>query len=132
MLGVEIDPAAIVVNLANRALPDFEDSQWDVIQADVTDMPHLQSDIVLTNPPFGTKNNAGIDFDFLSAAQKIATEAIYSLHKTSCRDGLKRKTKKIGLEGEVIAELSFDLPKTYRFHKKAMAHINVDLWRFEI
>jgi len=121
--------------LENRALADFEDSEWDIVQADVTQMSDVkcfQSDIVLTNPPFGTKNNSGIDFEFLRAAQKIAREAIYSLHKSTCRDGLKRRCKKIGLEGEVVAELQFDLPKTYKFQKKSVKNINVDLWRFEI
>ena len=74
----------------------------------------LKCDVVVTNPPFGTKSNEGVDLQFLAVAKSMATEAIYSLHKTSCRDGLRRKTKKMGLKGEVVAELRFDLPKTYR------------------
>ena len=98
-----------------------------------------------------------IDVDFLIAAKNIAQNSIYSLHKSSCRNGLSRKVKKIGLEGEgsvaksdfsrnfqdividefpthakVVAEMKFDLPKTYNFQKKKSKNIEVDLWRFEV
>ena len=132
MVGIELDQDAIAVNLENRSLADFEDCQWDIINGDVLQMSNMfRADVVITNPPFGTKNNSGIDFQFLKIAQTLAKEAIYSLHKTSCREGLERKTKKIGLEGEVVAEMSFDLPKTYRFQKSASKNIKVDLWRFD-
>lgn len=43
------------------------------------------------------------------------------------------KTAKLqGVTGEVIAELRYDLPSTYKFHKKSSVDINVDLFRFEI
>ncbi|XP_048442317.1 rRNA N6-adenosine-methyltransferase METTL5-like isoform X2 [Pyrus x bretschneideri] len=42
-------------------------------------------DTVVMNPPFGTRKK-GADMDFLSVALKIATQAVYSLHKTSTRD----------------------------------------------
>lgn len=42
-------------------------------------------DTVILNPPFGTKNNAGMDMEFLKAAIKLTNNAIYSLHKTSTR-----------------------------------------------
>uniref|UniRef100_B9N7D0 Uncharacterized protein n=1 Tax=Populus trichocarpa TaxID=3694 RepID=B9N7D0_POPTR len=42
-------------------------------------------DTVVMNPPFGIRRK-GADIDFLSAALKIAPEAVYSLHKTSTRD----------------------------------------------
>ncbi|CAN0900116.1 rRNA N6-adenosine-methyltransferase METTL5 [Linum grandiflorum] len=42
-------------------------------------------DTVVMNPPFGTRKK-GADMDFLSAALKIASQAVYSLHKTSTRE----------------------------------------------
>lgn len=107
---MEIDSDALEVNLSNRELPDFEDCQWDVVQADVRslkEMGWLSADVVITNPPFGTKNNEGIDAEFLMAAKNIARESIYSLHKSSCRSGLTRKAKKIGLEGEGSFKINF-------------------------
>ena len=37
------------------------------------------------NPPFGTRKK-GADMEFLSAAMKVASQAVYSLHKTSTRE----------------------------------------------
>ena len=45
------------------------------------------ADVVITNPPFGTKNNEGIDLVFLQAAKNISSSVIYSLHKSSCHNG---------------------------------------------
>ena len=42
-------------------------------------------DTVVTNPPFGTKNNAGMDMRFIETGVHLATNAVYSLHKTSTR-----------------------------------------------
>ncbi|KAL4287737.1 hypothetical protein AHAS_Ahas19G0216100 [Arachis hypogaea] len=63
------------------------------------------------NPPFGTRKK-GADLDFLNVALKVASQAVYSLHKSSTR------------------ELRYDLSKLYKFHKKKEVDIAVDLWRF--
>lgn len=89
-------------------------------------------DTVIMNPPFGTKNNAGIDMKFLEVALKLSSNAVYSLHKSSTRDYVLSKAKQLGAEGRVIAELRYDLPKAYKFHKKASVDIQVDFIRFEL
>lgn len=43
-------------------------------------------DTVIMNPPFGTKNNQGIDMVFLKQAIRMSAGSVYSLHKTSTRD----------------------------------------------
>ena len=35
-----------------------------------------------------------------------------------------------GAKLEVLAEMKFDLPKTYQFHKQKNVDIKVDLYRF--
>lgn len=89
---------------------------------------------VLMNPPFGTKNNAGIDVAFLKSALSLAEsnplKAIYSMHKTSTRDHLKRKAEEWKCSFTVIAEMKFDLPAKYAFHKKDNVTVQVDLLRF--
>lgn len=58
----------------------------DVVQCDVTNILLPQKfDTVILNPPFGTKNNAGMDMKFLQAAVSMTSGTIYSLHKTSTR-----------------------------------------------
>ncbi|PWA03207.1 hypothetical protein BB558_000638 [Smittium angustum] len=87
-------------------------------------------DTVVMNPPFGTKpGNAGIDMLFLEAAVYLSKGAIYSLHKSSTRDYIIKTCKKWGYSCEVLAQLKFDIPKMYNFHKKNSVDINVDLIR---
>eukprot|EP00638_Chattonella_subsalsa_P022336 CAMPEP_0117896426 /NCGR_PEP_ID=MMETSP0950-20121206/27244_1 /TAXON_ID=44440 /ORGANISM="Chattonella subsalsa, Strain CCMP2191" /LENGTH=166 /DNA_ID=CAMNT_0005757533 /DNA_START=72 /DNA_END=572 /DNA_ORIENTATION=- len=87
-------------------------------------------DTVVMNPPFGTRV-AGADTMFLQKAFEVATTAVYSLHKTSTREYLLKKSEEWGFQGEVLAELRFDVPQMYKFHKKKSVDIQVDLIRFQ-
>lgn len=49
----------------------------------------LRADVVIMNPPFGTRRK-GADMEFLSAAFRLASESVYSLHKSSTRAHIKR------------------------------------------
>lgn len=89
-------------------------------------------DTVVMNPPFGTKNNAGVDMKFLETAIMLSSNAVYSLHKSSTRDYVLSKAAQLGAKGTVIAELRYDLPRAYKFHKKASVDIQVDFIRFEL
>jgi predicted RNA methylase len=82
------------------------------------------------NPPFGTKHNHGIDIKFLKASLDLATVSVYSLHKTSTREYIFTKAADWGVRAQVLAELRFDLPATYKFHKKQSIDIEVDFIRF--
>nr|GMD47268.1 methyltransferase-like protein 5 [Ipomoea batatas]GME00384.1 methyltransferase-like protein 5 [Ipomoea batatas] len=46
-------------------------------------------DTIVMNPPFGTRKK-GADMDFLFVALKVASQAVYSLHKTTTREHIKR------------------------------------------
>ena len=48
-----------------------------------------RADVVIMNPPFGTRRK-GADMEFLRAAFLLASESIYSLHKSSTRAYIKR------------------------------------------
>lgn len=97
---------------------------------------HGNISTVLMNPPFGTKNNAGVDVAFLKAALSLREQnplkAIYSMHKTSTRAYLQKKAEEWGCEFTVIAEMKFDLPAKYAFHKKDNVTVAVDLIRLGI
>lgn len=88
-------------------------------------------DTVVMNPPFGTKHNSGMDMKFLEAATKLSRKAVYTLHKSSTRAHVLRKGQQLGFQGEVLAELRYDLPQTYKFHKRKSVDIEVDFIRFE-
>lgn len=69
-------------------------SNVNFIQADVASHEydrfwqkwHKFFDTVIMNPPFGTKQNAGLDMIFLKRAIDLCHGTVYSLHKTSTRD----------------------------------------------
>lgn len=91
VLGIDIDSDALDLCKQNLAdILDEDASKYDLLQADVTNSPlmerfHKSFHTVITNPPFGTKNNKGMDVTFLRTALDIATDSVYSLHKTSTR-----------------------------------------------
>lgn len=128
----------------------------DVVQCDVVNQLEIvqKFDTVILNPPFGTKNNAGMDMKFLQAAISMTDGTIYSLHKTTTRlvtwtwasnqkilnlkydlfhrEYIKKKALDWKLDSSVIAELRYDLPSSYKFHKQRSKDIEVDFWRFQI
>ena len=93
-------------------------------------LPSKMVDTVITNPPFGTKNNEGIDVQFLKTAIRLARRSVYSFHKTSTRPFLVKLLRdKWGLNIEVVAEMKFDIPNMYKFHKQKCVDVEVDLIR---
>ncbi len=63
----------------------------------------------------------------------MAEGAVYSLHKTTTRAHIQKTAQRdpCVASAEVLAEMRFDLPATYSFHKQRSADIAVDLWRIE-
>lgn len=87
-------------------------------------------DTVVTNPPFGTKpDKAGIDMQFLKLACRLARRAVYSFHKSSTRDYVLRTMNALPKVASVtvVAEMKFDLPRTYKFHQQTSVDVEVDL-----
>lgn len=86
-IGFELDDAA--VDIFRQNVLDMELPNVDCIRADVLKLPGSKwdkaFDTVVMNPPFGTKHNAGMDMRFLDVGTRLATGAVYSLHKTSTR-----------------------------------------------
>ncbi|KAI5179740.1 rRNA N6-adenosine-methyltransferase METTL5 [Nematocida sp. AWRm80] len=83
------------------------------------------ADVAIINPPFGTKNNKGIDIQFLEIALSKAP-IVYSMHKSSTREYIQRRYKD---KVQILSQMKFCLPKTYKFHQKQNVHVNVDLIR---
>ncbi|GJQ83208.1 hypothetical protein Trydic_g18232 [Trypoxylus dichotomus] len=134
VIGFEIDPDAVdiyVQNIDGESLPNVDVICCDVVKG-IPSRLYKFFDTVIMNPPFGTKHNEGIDMQFLKTAFELSRKAVYSLHKTSTRNHVLKVAKSQGINGEVIAELRYDLPASYRFHKKSSVDIQVDLFRFEM
>ncbi|XP_060814762.1 rRNA N6-adenosine-methyltransferase Mettl5 [Bombus pascuorum] len=131
--GFEIDSDAL--DILFRNCNDLE-LYVETVQCDI--LQYLPGrfekffDTVIMNPPFGTKHNTGIDMKFLEIATKLASNSVYSLHKTSTRNYVLRKAAQYGAKGKVVAEVKFDIPRSYKFHKQCSVDIETDLIRFEL
>ncbi|EFO26776.1 hypothetical protein LOAG_01707 [Loa loa] len=137
-LGVEIDEEVIKICQNNIEHCDME-SSVDVVCLDVTkNISALKPtfDTVIMNPPFGTKNNAGIDVQFVRAGLSILKESgkLFSLHKSSTRQYISKFVvqKLSDVSAECIAQLCWNLPATYTYHKRQFVDIEVDLWKFSV
>ena len=84
-------------------------------------------DVVIQNPPFGTKVR-GIDLIFLEKALELAP-LVYSFHKTSTLDYIKSKLESQGAEITHIWHFSYPLKSTMQHHKKRIERIRVSLIR---
>ena len=128
VVGVDVDQDAL--DIAARNVSDV-----DLIAADVRTAPLAAKtfETCVMNPPFGTRRK-GIDVDFLRAAFRLATTAVYSLHKSSTRDYLLSRATDLGAKGgaTVVAQLKFDVPKLYTFHTRPEVDVAVDLLRFDV
>ncbi|XP_077392402.1 rRNA N(6)-adenosine-methyltransferase METTL5 isoform X1 [Festucalex cinctus] len=124
-VGFDIDNDAL--DIFRRNADEFELSNVDLVQCDLCSLNaenYNRFDTVIMNPPFGTKHNQGMDMKFLGAAITMAKTAVYSLHKTSTREHIQKKANDWGVKMEVIAELRYDLPASYKFHKKKSVSLN--------
>ncbi|XP_037028921.1 rRNA N6-adenosine-methyltransferase METTL5 [Bradysia coprophila] len=134
-VGFDIDRDALNIlqrNINEMEIPGVDGVQLDVIQDLKESKWKGVFDTVLMNPPFGTKHNAGMDIKFLETGIALATGTVYSLHKTSTRQFIKRKSEEWGVPAEIIAELRYNIDASYKFHKKASVDIEVDCWRFNV
>ncbi|KAM4608985.1 rRNA N(6)-adenosine-methyltransferase METTL5 [Polymixia lowei] len=131
-VGFDIDNDAL--EIFRRNAEEFEIANIDLVQCDMCsleiDAYAKKFDIVIMNPPFGTKHNQGMDMKFLRTALTMAKKTVYSLHKTSTREHIQKKANDWGVKMEVVAELRYDLPASYKFHKKKSVDIKVDFLRF--
>ncbi|XP_069791785.1 rRNA N6-adenosine-methyltransferase METTL5 isoform X3 [Narcine bancroftii] len=108
-LGVDIDEDAL--NIFHRNAEEFELTNVNMLQCDVC-------------------SKLSMDMIFVKSALDMARRAVYSLHKTATRDHIKKKADEWKVKMEVIAELRYDLPASYKFHRRKSVDIEVDFIRF--
>jgi len=138
-LGIDVDSDALDLCRHNVEDCGLDSAAIDLLQLDLLQLESdkvcmgltQKFDCVIMNPPFGTKNNAGIDMKFVRHGLQLTTRSVYSLHKTSTREYVVRAAKSWGVEVKVMAELRFNLPHSYSFHRLQSKDIEVDLVRFE-
>jgi len=127
----DIDEEAI--DIARQNVQNLElDNNVQLMLVDVNQLrewPKLDKyfDMVVTNPPFGIRSENGADIEFLKTASKICNNTVFSLHKLSTMNFLKKFYTKNGVNEKSINcfKIDYDLPKTYKFHKKNDKKIEV-------
>jgi predicted RNA methylase len=110
-------------------LPDFILQDVLTLNNNSINNKHKIFDVTIMNPPFGTKVKH-LDAMFVRKAYSLSN-VVYSLHKTSTREYFTSTlAKELDCKVIVVAELIFDIGKTYSMHKKDSKDIKVDLLRF--
>uniref|UniRef100_A0A915MQX3 Methyltransferase-like protein 5 n=1 Tax=Meloidogyne javanica TaxID=6303 RepID=A0A915MQX3_MELJA len=146
VVGIDIDQNSLEICRSNITTFTSSEMCFDLIQMNlrigqIPEKLHGIFDLVITNPPFGTKKGTeGADVDFVNAALLLAKPRggrVYSLHKSSTRKFLERRFCRAEKENgefirvERVAEMRWNLDQSYRFHKKQSVDIAVDLFMFE-
>eukprot|EP00834_Sanchytrium_tribonematis_P008373 NODE_960_length_2883_cov_0.478807.p3 type:complete len:201 gc:universal NODE_960_length_2883_cov_0.478807:562-1164(+) len=96
-----------------------------IINSDVQNIPTIEADICICNPPFGTRQS-GIDKLFIKKGMEMCQE-MYSLHKSTTRQHLIDYCASINCKCKVLAQIHYNLDATYKFHKNKSKNIQVDL-----
>lgn len=138
VLGVDIDSDALDQFRRNVKNLDLDNNvELDLVQASILDASRWGRtimkdafDVAVLNPPFGTKNNEGIDVQFLRQAMGWAP-IVYSLHKSTTRDYICRVVKSWypNASVKVMAQVKFLIPRLFKFHKQEHVYVDVDLVR---
>ena len=125
----DIDEEALDIAKNNIEQLELEDN-IQIIQMDVNQLKQCNKlnkyfDLVITNPPFGIRSENGADIEFLKTASYICNNTIFSLHKFSTINFLKKFYNKNGINDIKSFKIEYNLPKTYKFQKKKEKNIDV-------
>ena len=125
----DIDEEALDIAKNNIEKLELEDN-IQIIQMDVNQLRNCNKlnkyfDLVITNPPFGIRSENGADIEFLKTASYICNNTIFSLHKFSTINFLKKFYNKNGINDIKSFKIEYNLPKTYKFQKKKEKNIDV-------
>ena len=125
----DIDEEALEIAKNNVESLELNDN-IQIIQTDVNQLKLCKKlnkyfDLVITNPPFGIRSENGADVEFLKTASYLCNNTIFSLHKFSTVNFLKKFYNKNGINDIKSFKIEYNLPKTYKFQKKKERNIDV-------
>jgi len=121
---IEKDPGA--VHLLRINLAGFDEKKYEIVAKDINDFSD-STDVVIQNPPFGTKEKHA-DIEFLNKAF-LLSDIIYSFHKTSTLEYIKQIVEKNRYNIDQIMDFRFPLKQTQAFHKRKIHRIDVSCLR---
>ncbi len=128
IICVEKDEAALKVLRENAGRYEGVEERLDIIHADVMITP-VAGDIVIMNPPFGTKEKHA-DRVFLERAVKTAP-VIYTIHKSTTERFVEAFCEDAHYEIAWRERRSFPLKRTMGHHEKERGKVEVTLFCLE-
>ena len=133
--AIDVDPRCLEVLSDNIEEVDVKEIvsciESDVYSLDPSKMSDSVSpDVVIMNPPFGTKKRKGADRMFVEKALQIAP-TVYSLHKSSTRDyWMKKASVELNCLVEAEIQVLYNIKNQCGFHVNKNKDIKVDLLKF--
>lgn len=112
----------------NKIFEEYEIGACEFVLSDIS-LFDQEVDIVVQNPPFGTKEEHA-DKAFLEKAF-LVSNIIYSMHKYSTRSFVEAICKDYNFEITHLWRYDFKIKATYKFHEKPVKSVDVALWRLE-
>ena len=128
---VDIDTGAVELAMQNKAFLEEETGQKlnAVFCAGNISVFDEKADVVIMNPPFGTKNE-NIDTVFLLKAIDLVS-VIYSFHKASTKAYIDQLISESEFKTTHYTEYDFPLKMSMAHHTKKVEKIRVGLWRIQ-
>lgn len=126
---VENDSEALEIAKTNVSRVKSESSELGeavFLHQDVADFDE-KVDLVLQNPPFGTKVRHS-DREFLKKAVKLA-DIIYTFHKSETKAFLEAFARDSGFKVSHCWDFRFPLKQAMSFHRRRIHRINVSCFR---
>lgn len=96
---------------------------------DIAYLKEARTDVVIQNPPFGTKIKHS-DIVFLEKALETAS-VVYSFHKSESKGFLERFSAGKSAKITHIWSFKFPLKAAFSFHRRQIYRIDVSCFRFE-
>ena len=128
---IDVDKKALEIaknNILKVKSEGYNLGKAKFICRDIGKVENLRADIVLQNPPFGTKSKH-IDTVFLEKAMEISP-VVYSFHKSETKEFLERFADKKSAKITHIWHYKFPLKATFAFHQRQIHRIKVSCFRF--
>lgn len=124
------DPAAIKVCQENyqKIENEYEIGKAEFVAHDIS-LFDAEVDLVVQNPPFGTKEEHA-DKRFLEKAFSLA-KIVYSMHKYSTKIFVEAISRDFRFEITDFWRYEFPIKAVFKFHEKPVKFIDVGLWRMK-
>ena len=118
----------ICIENYNSIKDEYEIGEAEFIVEDIS-LFDAQVDLVVQNPPFGTKD-VHADKRFLEKAFLLAP-IIYSMHKWTTKGFVEAICKDSSFKITDTYRYEFPIKAQFDFHKKKVENVDVGLWRME-